>query len=67
MSTEKVVFLKYRNENVADDRAEWFLSCKACGNKTYRLLCNDMQDYPTVECAGCHSVIGQMGWVHPDE
>ena len=60
MSGEKVVFLKYRNDNPTDTQE--ILACKRCRNKTWTAVYDGASSYPRLTCAACGIDGGRFGW-----
>ena len=61
MTKDNIIYLKFRNENQTSDTIE-ILSCVVCKNKTFTNTYIN-SDYPTVKCAACGNVCGNVGWV----
>lgn len=64
--SDNVIHLKFRSPHV-EDGTRAMLSCKACMNKTYRMVLDQPSGFPMMECAGCGAHIGRMGWAHDDD
>lgn len=58
---DKVVFLAYSNATVRPDSIV-LGSCATCRNKTFTLLHDDEQSFPTLRCAACGQHHGRIGW-----
>ena len=52
MSDGKVVYLKFKSEQLDEDTMA-FLACKVCKNKTFTHTFDDMDNFPLVRCAAC--------------
>jgi hypothetical protein len=64
---EKVVFLAFSNREKIANESVTLLACKRCRNKTYRIVYYGSEDgFPTMECAACGSIAGEIGWVKED-
>jgi hypothetical protein len=60
-NNDKVVFLAFDNENIAD-QAVPVHSCSYCHNKTF--ITRPMKGAGgSMECAVCHTHIGFFGWM----
>jgi hypothetical protein len=60
---KKVVFLKFSNENIDQDRRDW-MACAKCQNKTYLVVYEGHEQFPLLQCAACSNHIGHFGWAH---
>lgn len=62
MSTENVVFLRFKAPETTSDDTMTFIACRACRNKTYTLTEDRPGEFPLLRCAACGAHIGRMGW-----
>jgi len=66
MSNDKVVYLKFKNDNAPIQEAVCYTGCAICHNKTFVIIeDNPVGKYPMVRCACCGADIGRVGWA-PD-
>ena len=64
MSKDNLIYLKFRNETQESEFIE-IMACSICKNKTFTHTYIN-SEYPTVKCAACGNVCGQVGWVDND-
>lgn len=60
--TADVVFLKFKNEKVAESDTMALFACVVCRNKTYTLTEDRVGGFPLMRCAACGQHMGRMGW-----
>jgi len=67
MTTDNVVFLKFKSPHVEDDDTLALMSCVFCHNKTFNFIHDKTDDFPMMRRAACGAHMGRMGWAHDDD
>lgn len=62
MTSDKVVFLAFKNPAMTREEGIDFVACAHCRNKTYTLTHDSSDQFPLMKCAACGSHLGRIGW-----
>lgn len=58
---KKVVWLAFKSDNV-EPEGLYLRACVTCRNKTYLLVDNGDNKFPSLRCAACGFTLGNVGW-----
>lgn len=59
----KVVWLAFKSDKEQVEGL-YLRACNKCRNKTYLLIDNGDNEFPSLRCAACGLTLGKVGWAN---
>lgn len=63
--TDNIVFLAHTNDSPISNHD--VVSCRHCGNKTWKASYGIASQFPKLQCSCCGSTAGFFGWIEAED